>query len=250
MPDVIEQLRSYGEAVEAAGARRPRSASSDGTGARSCWPPPPSSWSPVRPRAGVGAASDGGEDAESPVVDTAEDAAASSRAGRRSTRVRWSPGRARPWCGPARSWSSGAARAPHVRRTGHADGAAYDPATGRWRPMSAVAAARRSRRRRVDGRRGARLVGRPDVRDWPRAAAWDPATDTWRSLAPGRPPALDPELYRRPRGHRARVDRRRRWSTSSHRRRLRPGHGRVAGPPRPSGRRIRCSRRPGRARRS
>jgi hypothetical protein len=181
MPDVLEQLRAYGEAVEAA---------TDTV----AWSPPTRrhalllAAAVVIVLAGVvGAvwALRAGEEAEPPVVSTVDDA------GRPGWRM-LDPGPLRPREQSAVVWTGdelvvwGGTPGNGVQPPLLRDGAAFDPGTGTWRPMSPPP----------------ETVGGPSVGVWtgdevvvlsgpsdPRAwgpvdgAAWDPTTDTWRGMA-------------------------------------------------------------------
>jgi hypothetical protein len=187
MPEVIEQLRSYGEAVEAA--------------------VPEVEWTVPRNRrpllvaaaalvvlAGVASAvwvlQRNGEDARPPVVSTAPQPPTATATGwqtltpppiapREGAALVWTDDELVVWGGPREQ----------SQDDGYADGAAYDAATGTWRPMS------------PSPLRGGSAVGvwtgeevllwsvRDQLDDRWAGAAWSPSTDTWRLLA--RPPQIE-----------------------------------------------------------
>lgn len=182
MPDVTEQLRSYGDAVEAAvpsaEARKPRDRRPFLLAAAAlvlvaCV------------GAGVWAlrADDGAED-DGPVVDTTD--VPPVEAGWQTL----DPGPLEPREGAAVVWTGEELVVWGGTRTetgvGFADGAAFDPASGEWRTMSSPPVDR-------GGLAGGVWTGeevlvwsaeidgeRDDLADWT-VLAWDPATDQWRA---------------------------------------------------------------------
>jgi len=183
MPDVIDQLRSYGDAVEAAVPpaevreprnRRPLLLAAAALVLVACV------------GAGVWAlrADDGIED-DGPVVDTTEVPVVESD---------WQtldPGPLEPREGAAVVWTGEelVVWGGYLEATGQIvpDGAAYSPTTGEWRsvaPAPSVAPGRRASGSAVGVWTGEEVLLWTTGGGWG-GSAWNPATDTWRRLASG-----------------------------------------------------------------